>query len=428
MKKIFYTIMVFSFIYVFGFMMLVSPARALTGYDDVITASTVWAVKNTPVRQLVGAAASATGGVAAGSYAVEIITVGAPWLALGVAVGLGVAYVYYNSADLVALYNKVMDTVGVAGNNKNIIGQNDGIQPTLQTNTGANGQCMGMTMGYPSWTYDQYIGPFKSNFNSSSVPAATQSNIGWGQGSFAPPQWELVNTGFWPGSTVYYKMGYCHGSYNGTGTASMASLTPADHSAAGLTNWLSNNPADALAPETRHQTIGAGASSPVADTVATLPLTTTEAGPVTTKATQQIGAGDIVVSQSVPAPAGSQQTTTQTQQSTTTTTTTTNPDGSVTEDSTTQTSAVCTAVGYGNRTFGTVLQSHVMEWQGSPVISSISNLSGVVFNSTVPTINFNSTTWGNHSINMSDYGYVFLAIKLIVLACTTILCYRLVFG
>ena len=427
MRKIIASFGVCLLIYIFAFMMLVSPARALTGYDDVITASTVWAVKNTPVRELVGAAASATAGVAGGSLAVEIITVGAPWLALGVAVGLGVAYVYYNFNDLVSIYNKGLDFVGVSGNTKNLIGVNDGIQPALVTNSGATGQCQGVAMGYPSWTYDQYVGPYKSNFNSSSIPAATNTAIGWGTGNFAPPQWELVNTGYWPGSTVYYKMGYCHGSYSGA-PSSLASLTPADHSAAGLTDWLANNPADALSPETRHQNLGSGASSPVADTVQTLPLTTTEAGTVTTKASVDVGAGDIVVVPNVPPPAGSQSTTSQTQTSTTTTTTTTNPDGSVTEDSTTQTSSVCTAVGYSNKTFGTVLTSHLMTWQGSPLISSISNLSGVVFPSTLPSYTFNSSMWGNHTLNMNDYSYAFIAVKILVLACTTILCYRLVFG
>lgn len=427
MRKILYTIMVFCLVYVFGFMMLVAPARALTGYDDVILASTVWAVKNTPVRQLVGAAASATAGVAGGSLAVTVITAGAPWLALGVAVGLGVAYVYYNSADLVALYNKAIDTA-FYGNTTNVLtAVNDGQPKTAQTISG----------NWGGENHDQRVGPFKTSdncYNGCTLAGTVLTALGyysynpyWGMAYDKGWRIRCPDSGCtaWPGSTYYKSVYMVHLAGNPT---SQLTITPADHSATGLTNWLANNPADVLAPETRHMSLGAGQSSPVADTVATLPLTTTEAGTVTTKASIDVGAGDIVVAPSVPPPAGSQTTETQIQQSTTTTTTTTNPDGSVTADSVTEASAVCTAVGYSNKTFGTVLQSHVMDWQASPVIASLSNLSGVVFPSSLPTYSFNSSMWGNHSLNMNDYGYVFVAIKILVLACTTILCYRLVFG
>ena len=86
-----------------------------------------------------------------------------------------------------------------------------------------------------------------------------------------------------------------------------------------------------------------------------------------------------------PPPAGPQPAVPSTQTTTTTTTTTTNPDGSVTQQEESTSSVSCSAGNHDQRTFGSVLQDHMNQWQGSGLLSALNLLKTLTWPSAIPT-------------------------------------------
>jgi hypothetical protein len=174
--------------------------------------------------------------------------------------------------------------------------------------------------------------------------------------------------------------------------------------------------------DSHSQPLGSGVEPTPAGQVTTTTAAPSEI-PTTVVPETQVQPTDTVVAKDVPAPQGT--TTTQTQTQSTTTTTTTNPDGSETQEETA--TASCASASHDQRTFGTVLQEHQTKWNNAPLLSALNTLKTLAWPSTLPTVSFNSSLFGSFAVDFNTWGWVFLALKTLILAGASLAAYRIVF-
>ena len=217
--------------------------------------------------------------------------------------------------------------------------------------------------------------------------------------------------------TGYRRLYLIHG-HSASNGATSPTLYPGTVNQSTVENWITANPSNSLSPLQHDSPVGLGGSSQAADDVSYLPLTSSDMT-VATKTSPDTG--DIVLGDGFPPV---EDTVTNSTQVTTSETTTS---GGV--DTTTQTAeTTCPAGGHDDRNFGSVLQTHINTWQNNGLVASLAVLQSVAFPDTLPTISFNSGIFGNHSIDMEDFSSWFTAVKVLLIASSVILSYRIVFG
>jgi len=395
------------------YQLIVQPVYAFMGAVKVVEEAALALAKKEAVQEAIAIAAAAGGGVATRSLALRVATAGIPWLGLGITLGLVAYDIYYSSSDLNSLNSAVAGQSGwynpsgggsVSSNPDNNYGYgavvvNNQVGGTSFQICGAgnnqeySARHVRKTAGTDE-TRDQFI-----------------TRMGYPVGS----GWEWVQCGS-PGAGYVYEF-YAHNSsatYNSTdpvysdGVASQSEIE----------NWFASNPSSGLNPDNRVSPVGVGGSSQPADDVVYMPL---EVGDVTVTTKMTPDTGDIVIGDGF---APVEDTVTDSTQTTTRETTTV--DGVDTIEETAQTT--CAAGGHDDRSLGTVLQTHVDSWQNNGLVSSLGVLQSVVFPDTLPVIPFNSSIFGNLEIDMNDFSSWFSAVKVLLIASSVILSYRIVFG
>ena len=232
--------------------------------------------------------------------------------------------------------------------------------------------------------------------------------------NYAPPDgW----SGPWTISGFTGQCGYLHYA---------SSPSTADSQAAGaaatpqqLATYIGNLPAaDPNSVESNTVPVGSQVAPTPADATASNPVPSTGLATTVVPA-PSVQPTDTVVNPNATPPTGTETTKTQSQPTTgTTTTTTTNPDGSVTTSQTktdSDTAAVsCAAGNHEQRTFGSILQEHMILWAGSGLLSALNLLKTLTWPTAIPTYSLQSTLLGTFTLDFSAWSGMLTAIRSIV--------------
>jgi hypothetical protein len=331
-----------------------------TGYVRVATAAAISAYQTANKAQFVSAVASAVATPTAASVAVRLATGPVGWGLLGVSAALTLAGMYYSAQDVATVR-----TAALAAQPSTYTRNSDGallpagaiVNPATCTTPCANGEFQGffLDLGYMT-------GIECGSFH--------------GYATYTDPAW--------PGWTLSESVagdGHCRTNYtlisNGTALSTgqeIGAHAPTSLSQATAHTYINSlSPSSATSVESHTSPLGQGATAPGADNVTTLPVSPSEVVP-TVKPASQVGSTDAVIDPNAPPPAGPQPAVPSTQTTTTTTTTTTNPDGSVTQHEDSTGSVSCSVGNHDQRTFGSVLQDHLNQWQGSGLLSALTLL------------------------------------------------------
>ncbi len=376
-----------------------------TGYVRVATASAISAYQVAQRAAFTGALASAISAPTVASVAVRLATGPVGWGLLGVSAALTLANMYYSSQEVqtlkTAALNAQPSTIAVPG-------------WTTPTGTTIFNNCLPLTVGC-----NQILRVPNAR------PVEVCSAVGQTPLIAGPPGWNS-GTSEWPsGGPCRDAFGYTYNGSNGAQRAVVApptSLTQAQ--AESYVNSLpSGNPSSI---ESQTDPLGVGVPAPAAETVTILPVSPTDVVP-TVKPASQVSPTDAVIDPNAPPPAGPQPAVPSTQTTTTTTTTTTNPDGSVTEQEESTSSVSCSAGNHDTRTFGSVLQDHMNQWQGSGLLSALNLLKTLTWPSAIPTYSLQSNLLGSFTLDFSAWSGMLTALRSLIIALAAFVAYRIIF-
>jgi hypothetical protein len=115
------------------------------------------------------------------------------------------------------------------------------------------------------------------------------------------------------------------------------------------------------------------------------------------------------------------------QTTTTTTTTTTNPDGSTTTQEAEAATVACSAGNHDQRTFGSVLQDHLNQWQGTGLLSALNLLKTLTWPTAIPTYSLQSHLFGTFTIDFTAWSGQLLALRSLLIALAAFVAYRIIF-
>jgi hypothetical protein len=375
-----------------------------TGYVRVATASAISAYQVAQRAAFTSAVASAISAPTVASVAVRVATGPLGWGLLGLSVALTLAEMYYSSAEVQTLKTAALTA-----------------QPSLITVPGyttppgstLDNNCSPLTVGCTQFlrapngmTIEQCLTP----------PSPISQN---------PPSG-------WTALQVEWSSGLCVNvfryTYNGVNASQKAvigppsSLTPAQ-----AQSYVNQLPAgDAKSIESNTTPVGQGVTPNPAENLTTLPVSPTDVSP-TVKPASQVQPTDAVIDPNAPPPAGPQPAVPSTQTTTTTTTTTTNPDGSVTEQEASTSSVSCSAGNHDTRTFGSVLQDHMNQWQGSGLLSALNLLKTLTWPSAIPTYSLQSNLLGSFTLDFSAWSGMLTALRSLIIALAAFVAYRIIF-
>lgn len=366
----------------------VTPALALvsaTGHVRVISQPALNAL-SVAQRSLQLTSLSSSMAVSTGSVALRMVTGPVGWASLGVTAGLVLAQIYYNAQQVAAI------------------------------KAGAAPPSSG-------FTWPQYTGPgiVTGIHLLGNIPIVTLGPVG-------PDLCVGVWTGIPPGWGAGSYQGQCalQGPANTPASQLPQPIPAADPTPTQISTYLNQLPAtDPQSIDANTTGVGVGQSPLPSDATISQPVNAPDVS-TTVKPLAQVSQTDVVVNPNEPKPAGVD--TTQTgQQTSTTTTTTTNPDGSTTQDTDTQATVSCSSGNHDQRSFGSVLESHMTIWQGSGIAGTLNLLKTLSWPSTLPVISISSGLWGNHAIDFNQWASVFLALRTLIIAGAGFAAYRIVF-
>jgi hypothetical protein len=383
-----------------------------TGYVRVATASAIGAYQTAQRAAFTGAVASAISAPTAASVAVRIATGPVGWGLLGVSAALTLASLYYSAQDVQAVKTAALAAAPPVGT------RSDGSGTTLPAGA--------------VWNPASCVHPCAFNaqqfFYVDSVgEPSTSCYLGNGGGTFTDPAWPG-----WTRSNAAISGPTCRRNWShkndGTPTSSQQEIgfiPPSSLTLGEYQTYVSGLPAaNANSIESKTAPVGQGATAPSAENVTTLPVSPTEVLP-TVKPASQVGPTDAVIDPNAPAPAGPQPAVPSTQ--TTTTTTTANPDGSVTQQEESTSSVSCSAGNHDQRTFGSVLQDHMTQWQGSGLLSALNLLKTLTWPSAIPTYSLSSSLFGSFTLDFSAWSGMLTAIRSLIIALAGFVAYRIIF-
>lgn len=393
-------------LYVFTWVMLVAPGRALAliRYDRIIEAAEV--VAQTAFRRGLSNPIIATAALSptVQSLALRIVTGPVGWSALGVAAGLTLYQVYYDrpKLDAIKISGALAGGMQVAGSST-VLGLAIYAPLSCVSNCGL------------SASFDQKMLLLCNGTQGTSTGFCfgTQPQLsGWS------PQgvWELA----------FPQQAWVYWHFTGAGNA----LTIADGVAtqASIEAYLDALAAGAPnAPESNVQTGGGiqPAAETTTSTVAPAAATTGAEVKTAVKPQGDVAPGDVVVQQDVPPPEGTQSSTTSTNTTTTTSTTTVVGDTKTTEEAAPVVS--CFSTEHDARTVGSMLTDFTKAQAGSSVLGLLTLLQNLSWPETLPHIQV-QTQFGMTGINFNDYAQWFGALRAMVIAVAGLYAVRLVFA
>lgn len=394
--------------------LVVQPVYSFMGAVKVVEEAALALAKKEAVQEAIAIAAAAGGGVATRSLALRVATAGVPWLGLGITLGMVAYDIYYSSSDLNTLYSTVGGQVGwynpggggaISINADNNYGYGDVAISDMRSTSPYYFQICG------SGSYEYAARHVRKTAGTDETRDQFITRMGYPVGS----GWSWVQCGS-PAAGFVYEY-YAHdasGSYNSTEPV----YSDGQASQSEIENWFDANPSHSLNPSTRVSPVGVGESSQSADDVLYVPL---EVGDVTVTTKSSPDTGDIVIGDGF---APVEDTITESTQTTTRETTTVDGVDTIEETA----STTCPAGGHDDRTLGTVLQTHVDTWQNNGLVSSLAVLQNIVFPDTLPVISLPLSIFGDQEIDMNDFSSWFSAVKVLLIASSVILSYRIVFG
>ncbi len=385
-----------------------------TGYVRVATAAAIGAYQTAQRATFTGAVASAISAPTVASVAVRLATGPVGWGLLGVSAALTLASLYYSAQDVQAVKTAALAAAPPVGT------RNDGSGTVLPVGAVWNpASCV-----HPcAFNAQQYF--YVDSVGESSA-SCYQGNDGGTFTDPAWPGWTRSNQGI-SGPTC--RRNWFH-TNNGTSTSSQQEigfLPPSNLTLGEYQSYVGGLPAvNPNSIESKTTSLGQGATAPSAENVTTLPVSPTEVVP-TVKPASQVGPTDAVIDPNAPPPAGPQPAVPSTQTTTTTTTTTTNPDGSVTEQEDSTSSVSCSAGNHDPRTFGSVLQEHLNQWQGSGLLSALNVLKTLTWPSAIPTYSLQSNLLGSFTLDFSAWSGMLTALRSLIIAISAFVAYRIIF-
>ena len=377
-----------------------------TGYVRVATASAVSAYQVAQRAAFTSALASAVSAPTVASVAVRIATGPVGWGLLGVSAAVTLAGMYYDSASVQAV-----KTAAIA---------------TLPTTIAIPGYTAPAGSGFVEGCIPLVNNCMQRLF----VPAGNVTCTGTSTGT-VPGGWSAgfrqygTPSGMAGPDACYHFFFITYGGSNGSQLGSNAAPTSLSQAAAD-TYINSLAPSSPTSVESHTSPLGQGATAPAADNVTTLPVTPAQVVP-TVKPASQVAPTDAVIDPNAPPPAGPQPAVPSTQTTTTTTTTTTNPDGSVTQHEDSTGSVACSAGNHDQRTFGSVLQDHINQWQGSGLLSALNLLKTLTWPTAIPTYSLQSNLLGTFTLDFSAWSGMLTAIRSIIIALAGFVAYRIIF-
>jgi hypothetical protein len=373
---------------VLTWMWCVTPAMALvssTGHVRVVSQSALNALSVTQ-RSLQLTSLSSSMAVSTGSVALRLVTGPVGWASLGVTAGLALAQIYYNSQQVAAI--------------------KQGAAPP--------------STGY-TWSSYTGTGTVTGIYMLGTVPIVTLGPVG---GDLCAGVWAGAPSG-WSGGSY---LGQCalQGPANTPASQLPQPIPSADPTPTQIAQYLDTlSASDPNSVDANTTGLGVGQSPQPADATVSQPVNAPDVT-TTVKSVAQVLPTDVVVNPNEPKPAGTETTHT-TQQTTTTTATTTNPDGSTTQDTDTQASVSCSSGDHDQRSFGSVLESHMTIWKGSGIAGTLDLLKNLSWPTTLPVISVSSGMWGTHAIDFNQWSSVFLALRTLIIAGAGFAAYRIVF-
>ena len=377
---------------VFVLMVLVTPYQVLAvQYSRVMTAANLATAQSAWMNTATSAASHALVGQGGKTLVVRAVAAGTGWPVMGVLAGLTLWSLYYNNTQTHAI-------VSAAGSPDTFtLPSGHTLNANQYFTCPGHAHCQSGFAGYIELDYTVC----------QTGPPYPQVPDGW-QG------WFLV-TG--PKCVAHQPP-----------ESNPPTMIPgAPPSATDIQNYLNGlNGSDPLAPANNLEPGGTNNPSPNGEVSVNLPI---ESGEVTTSVVPSgdVHAGDVVVNPTATPPAGTETTSSTSQQTTTTTTTTTNPDGSTTTQDDTSTTVQCSTGEHDLRSFGSILEQHLMTWKGSGIAGQLALLQSLTWPSDLPTISLSSSLFGNFSVNFNDWSGMFLALRAIVIAGASFAAYRIIF-
>ncbi|MDP1769134.1 MAG: hypothetical protein Q8L74_10090 [Nitrospirota bacterium] len=415
MVRSFVALLAFSLLFwVIAFGLVVTPAYAFllsdssTGYVRKASQAAVSSMLTAQRSAQLASLGSSIVSSSAGSVGVRLVASSVGWPALGIVAGMALAMAYYDSTKVAAIKAAAAPpgAITVPGYNGNPI--------TSYQSCPGGADCSG---GIDQVIFTQGGGNCSGAYPWGTLPA------GWSnQGAVAactPPAaytWKAV-----------------HNSANTATKGTIGASTPA--TSAQIQTYIGGLPSnDPLSLESNTIQVGSQVSPLPSDTTASNPVDATSLATEVVPASTVTGT-DLVVNPNAVPPDGTTQTKTGTQPttgtSTKTTTTTTNPDGSVTTTSTdTQTdtaSVSCTSGNHDDRTFGSILSTHVNQWKNVGILGTLNNLKNIVWPSALPTYTFGPTLLGTFTLNFNTWAWVFSDVRAITIAIAAIYGVAIVF-
>ena len=355
-----------------------------TGYVRVATQSAQLAYIASNRAAMLSTVAAAASVVSPASVAVRLATGPVGWAALGVSVALTLAQMYYSQADIAAVRQAASP---VATGSKTYTFNGQTYTASGYTEQSANPACSaggGFMYFFPA---------FSSVGSPPPSPGMSTTGI----------------TGWW-----------CFPS-------APQPVTTAP-TAQQVTDYLNGLPSgNAQSPESHTAPVGQGAAATSADNVSTVQVSPTQIAPTVKRATDVLPT-DSVLDPNAPQPAGPQPVTTPSTSTSTTTTTTTNPDGSTTTETQEEPTALsCSAGNHDQRTFGSILQSHINVWQGSGLLSALNLLKTLTWPEAIPTYSLSSTIMGSFTLDFSVWSGMLTALRALIIAVAGFVAYRIIF-
>lgn len=376
-----------------------------TGYVRVATAASVGAYQAATRSAFVSAAASAISAPTAASVALRIATGPVGWAVLGVSAAIVLANMYYSAAEISTLKSAALAA------QPSVITVPGAVIPPGSTLTGCTplvAPCNQILRVPNARTFEQ-------------CTAIGQTSL-----MATPPGWGPLGPSWPSGGPCRDTFQYSYNGANpgGLGTSGApTSLTQTQ--AETYVNGLASGNASSI--ESNTEPVGQGVTAPAADNVTTVQVSPSQVAPTVKPATSVLPT-DSVIDPNAPPPTGPQPVTTPTSTTTTTTTTTTNPDGSTTTQDTEAPGVMSCSIGnHDQRTFGSILQTHMAVWQGSGLVSALNLIKNLTWPETIPTYALSSTIFGAFTLDFSSWSGMLLALRGLVIAIASFVAYRIIF-
>ena len=368
-------------------------ANSTTGYVRVASQTSQLAYIAVQRASLISTLAPVITAPTAASVAIRLVTGPVGWTTLGVAAAITLAQMYYTAGEIQSIKDATHQVGGWGYTHNGVTTQ------FAQNQIAVNNADI---PGHPG-----------NHCNGDSIRG--EPNV------FTPPQ-GITGVTLHPFFKFHDGWWWCPNVYG-----SVSALPAGPATIAQVQAYLNNLPSsDPKSIESNTQSVGQDQTATPADNVTTIQVTPTEI-PTTVKPATQVTGTDSVVDPNATAPAGPQPAVPSTQTTTTTTTTTTNPDGSVTQHEDSTGSVSCSAGNHDQRTFGSVLQDHINQWQGSGLLSALNLLKTLTWPTAIPTYSLQSNLLGTFTLDFSGWSGMLTAIRSIIIAIAAFVAYRIVF-